>query len=63
MLENRRGKDTAEGKATLVELLGKDAARRERDAAVLTAKTAIENFGEKADVLRQIADFVAHRRH
>ena len=57
------GKDTAEGKATLVALLGKDAARHELDTALENADAALDQFGVKADVLRDIARFIAERRH
>lgn len=57
------GKDTADGKATLVGLLGKDEARLELDRALKNANAAVDGFGAKAVVLREIADFIAKRRH
>lgn len=57
------GKDTTDGKATLVGLLGKAAASAELDRALETANDALERYGAKADVLREIADFIANRRH
>lgn len=57
------GKDSTDGKATLVGLLGKDEASAELDHALQNANAAIEQFGSNADVLREIAAFVAERRH
>ncbi len=57
------GKDTTDGKATLVGLLGKDAARAELDCALQSASDALQDFGAKADVLREITDFVAKREY
>lgn len=56
------GKDQARGKSTLVEFLGLEAAKAERDRLVEEAKSALAPFGEKADFLKQAADFVAARQ-
>ena len=56
------GKDSTRGKATLVSLLGLDGAR---DAALHHAQNAVENldlFGEKADLLRVVAEQLIDRR-
>lgn len=55
-------KDTAAGKATLVSLLGLEAARAELAAAEAAAVHALEPFGDKAAVLIEAAHFVAHRK-
>lgn len=56
------GKDQARGKSTLVEFLGLDAAKAERDRLVHDAKTALVPFGDKAAMLATAADFVAARQ-
>ncbi len=55
------GKDTAAGKATLVSLIGIDAARAELGAAVSGAERELAPFGDKADTLIEAARFVANR--
>lgn len=57
------GKDSRDGKATLVGLLGTEAARTHLEASLLEAKSALERFGKKASALNEIALFVAGRRH
>lgn len=57
------GKDAAAGKATLVGILGRDAARAELDRAHATALAHLVPFGGRADILRQAADFVIARDH
>ena len=56
------GKDAAAGKATLVSLLGADRARIQAERLVAQAKSHLDAFGERADVLRMLADFVIERR-
>ncbi|MEQ8823036.1 MAG: polyprenyl synthetase family protein [Filomicrobium sp.] len=55
-------KDAAAGKATLVSLMGIAEAKAELAATVSAAKDALGPFGEKAEVLRQTAEFVATRQ-
>ena len=57
------GKDSDKGKATLVGLWGAEAARRRLAALVVEAEKALSGFGEKADILRQAARFVAERKN
>jgi farnesyl diphosphate synthase len=57
----RTGKDQEKGKATLVDLLGADGARRECRHLVEAAHGALAPFGRKADVLREAARFTAER--
>jgi farnesyl diphosphate synthase len=57
------GKDAAAGKATFVDLLGVDGARARARALVGQATDRLAAFGEKADLLRQVARFVIDRRH
>jgi farnesyl diphosphate synthase len=56
------GKDREKGKATLVDVLGLEEARRERDRLVSEACAALDGFGRAADVLRVAARFVAVRK-
>ncbi len=57
------GKDSSMGKATLVGLMGVEAARERLAGLVAEAEAALNPFGDKADVLRQAARFVADRRN
>ncbi len=54
-------KDAERGKATLVALLGVEAAKSRLDEIVAEAESALEPFGEKAATLRAAARFVARR--
>lgn len=54
-------KDAERGKATLVALLGTEAAKARLEEIVIEAETALEAFGEKASTLREAARFVARR--
>ncbi len=64
-LGKRAGKDAERGKATLVGLLGLDAARARRDSLVEEATAALcdTGLGEKTDILAEAARFVAARRN
>ncbi len=55
-------KDDAQGKATLVSLLGLEAARERLAAAEAAALVALDIFDEKANTLRDVAKFVVQRR-
>jgi farnesyl diphosphate synthase len=56
------GKDLTKGKATLVGLWGVEAARDRLSALVREAEAALSGFGDKAEMLRQAARFVAERK-
>jgi farnesyl diphosphate synthase len=58
----RTGKDRQHGKATLIDVLGLEAARQECSRLVDDAIAALQSFGDKADTLRQAARFTATRR-
>ncbi|HYM31874.1 MAG TPA: farnesyl diphosphate synthase [Candidatus Cybelea sp.] len=58
----RVGKDSAAGKATLVSLLGVEHARTQAAMLARQAAMHLEPFGPRAELLRQIADFVITRR-
>ena len=56
------GKDAAHGKATLVDLLGRDGARARLAQLVVEAEQALTPFGADAAILKDAARFVAERR-
>ncbi|MEM9677561.1 MAG: polyprenyl synthetase family protein [Pseudomonadota bacterium] len=57
------GKDAEQGKGTLVDLHGVDAVRAELASLIEEADACLEPFGNKADVLKQAARFVANREN
>ena len=57
------GKDAAAGKATFASLMGVEQARQQATMLVAQAKDHLRDFGEEADLLRDIADFAIRRRH
>ena len=57
------GKDAAAGKATFVDRLGLDGAKRFAHALVDQAYNALESFGNKASLLRAAAMFAITRRN
>ncbi|HZH09143.1 MAG TPA: farnesyl diphosphate synthase [Microvirga sp.] len=60
-LGKRTGKDQEKGKATLVDLLGLEGARRECRQLVEKAQAALDPFGDRAQILREAVRFVAER--
>lgn len=58
-----QGIDTYNQKTTYVSLLGLDSAKKERDKMVSTAIQALDIFGEKAKILRQLAAFIINRSY
>ncbi len=62
-LGKEAGKDADRGKGTLVQRLGLDAAKAERDRLARTALEALGIFGAEADMLRAIAHFIVKRGH
>ncbi|MBT3767479.1 MAG: polyprenyl synthetase family protein [Rhodospirillaceae bacterium] len=56
------GKDEAAGKATFVSLLGVERARDQANMLADQASQHLDIFGEKADCLKQLAQFVVKRR-
>lgn len=56
------GKDEAADKPTYVSLLGLDAARAYADELRTDALAALSIFGERANRLTQLADFICHRQ-
>jgi farnesyl diphosphate synthase len=57
------GKDAAAGKATFVELLGAEEARRRADRLAGEAVAALAVFGDKAALLREAAHYIVSRRN
>lgn len=55
------GKDAAAGKATLVALHGVDWTRNQLAGLVAQAEELLSPFGEKAEILKQAAHFIANR--
>ena len=56
------GKDEAAGKATFVSILGLERARAQASVLARQAAAHLEPFGDKADLLRQAANFVVSRQ-
>ena len=56
------GKDEAQGKATFVAILGVEGAQARARMLTDQAKAHLEMFGERADALRALAEFVINRR-
>jgi farnesyl diphosphate synthase len=57
------GQDAAAGKATLVALLGVEAAEAKLAALKASGDEHLKNFGERAASLRQVLSFVIERSH
>ena len=56
------GKDAAAGKATLVGFLGIERARAQADMLASQAAGHLDSFGDRAELLRQLAAYVVARR-
>lgn len=56
------GKDQAAGKATLVGILGVERARAQADMLARQAAGHLDSFGERAELLRELAAYVVARR-
>lgn len=56
------GRDAEQGKATFVAQMGLEQARRQAEMLSRQAVQHLDLFGEKADLLRSMADFVVRRR-
>jgi farnesyl diphosphate synthase len=61
-LGKRTGKDQEKGKATLVDLLGLEGARRECQQFVERAEATLDGFGAQAQTLREAVRFVVERQ-
>ena len=61
-LGKKTGKDAAAGKATFVSLMGRDRARAQAEMLSGQATQHLAMFAEKADPLRELAQFIVQRR-
>ena len=57
------GRDSEQGKASFVELLGLEEARQKADRLIAEACASLDMFGNAADGLRGLAQFVINRNH
>ncbi|MDE8346007.1 MAG: polyprenyl synthetase family protein [Acidocella sp.] len=57
------GKDAAQGKATMVSILGRDRARAQAQHLAEQAAAHLESFGPRADLLRALANFTVTRKN
>ncbi|MDW3206734.1 MAG: polyprenyl synthetase family protein [Alphaproteobacteria bacterium] len=57
------GKDVKQGKATFVSILGVERARDQANRLADQAAHHLKPFGDKADLLRDLARFVVERKH
>lgn len=57
------GKDAAQGKATMVSILGLERARAQAEHLAEQAAAHLESFGERADLLRALAHFTVTRKN
>jgi len=60
-LGKKTGGDARLGKLTYVSLLGLDRAAKQRDKALAEAGQALDSFGDRADFLRALADYIGLR--
>ncbi|OYV54329.1 MAG: farnesyl-diphosphate synthase, partial [Acidocella sp. 21-58-7] len=56
------GKDAAQGKATMVSILGLDRARAQAEHLADQAAQHLESFGERAELLKLLARFTVTRK-
>ena len=58
-----QGKDAAANKPTYPALLGLEGARNKANVLLEQALEALENFGDSADPLRDLAKYIVQRDH
>lgn len=63
VIGKRQGSDAAREKPTYPSLLGINGAREHLNTLLAQAHAALEEFGEEAEVLRAMADYVVARSH
>ena len=56
-------KDAAAGKVTFVDLLGIEGARKEASDLIEEASCALQPFGKRADLLRDVARYIVTRKN
>ena len=57
------GKDEAKGKKTLIDYYGIDGSKARLDQLIAEANDLLAPFGDKANILRQTAQFIIERKH
>lgn len=57
------GKDEAKGKKTLIDYYGVEGGKARLGELIVEANNLLVPFGEKADILRQTAQFIIERKH
>lgn len=62
-LGKKAGKDAAAGKQSYPRCVGTEQARADAEAAVARAKACLARYGQKADDLRALADYVVDRNY
>ena len=62
-LGKTQGKDSEANKPTYVKLLGLAGAKADAQQLLVSALAALEEFGESADYLRELARYIVHREH
>jgi farnesyl diphosphate synthase len=64
VVSNDNGRmDKSAGKATFVSAIGKEKAKEQARILTQQAQTHLKAFGSKADLLREVAEFIVDRRH
>jgi farnesyl diphosphate synthase len=63
VLGKTAGKDQAQGKSTFPALMGLDASRTRLAELTNSALEAIATFGDRGELLRELALYAAHRQH
>ena len=63
ILGKTQGKDSDANKPTYVKLLGAPGAKREAQQLLTKALTSLDEFGESAHLLRDIAHYIVERKH
>ena len=56
-------KDAAAGKITFVDLLGIEGARKKASELIEEASSALQPFGQRADLLRDVARYIVTRKN
>lgn len=58
----RVGKDGDQSKATFVSIMGQDGAEAQAKRLIQQAKSSLDGFGQRATLLRQVADYILCRQ-
>lgn len=63
VLGKTAGKDVASNKATYPRILGLDASKRQAESLISQAKAALKPYGDRANTLFALADFIIYRQN